>query len=170
MNLRVHGAPPRAWGRPRRHRVVITFVNRQMESMFGYDRGGLLGLPIETLVPESLRAVHSRHREGYHDAPVQRPLGEDLSLSAQRRDGTRFPVDIALSHSNTADGPLVIAAVRDMTDLYKSRGLLLVGVSLLAPDVTGEVIAALLPEAALGIPAVVQGHRPFRALPAIEVG
>jgi len=97
--------------------VVITFVNRRWESMFGYDRGGLVGLPIETLAPESLREVHSGHREGYHDAPVQRPMAKDLSLSAQRRDGSRFPVDIALSHSNTANGPLVIAAVRDMTDI-----------------------------------------------------
>ena len=30
---------------------VIRFVNRQMESMFGYDHGDLVGLPIETLVP-----------------------------------------------------------------------------------------------------------------------
>jgi PAS domain S-box-containing protein len=96
---------------------VIRFVNRRMESMFGYDPGGLIGVPIETLVPESFRQVHSEHREDYVDAPVQRPMGRDLILSAQRRDGTQFPVDIALSHSDTADGLLVIAAVRDMSDL-----------------------------------------------------
>jgi len=73
--------------------------------MFGYDRRGLVGVPIEILVPKSLREVHSGHRKGYHDAPVQRPMGRDRFLSAQRRDGTRFPVDIALSHSNTADSP-----------------------------------------------------------------
>jgi PAS domain S-box-containing protein len=94
---------------------VIRFVNRRMESMFGYDRGDLVGVPIDTLVPESLRQVHSLHREGYNEAPIQRPMGTDLILSGQRRDGTQFPVDIALSHSDTADGLLVIAAVRDMT-------------------------------------------------------
>jgi len=96
---------------------MIRFVNHQMESMFGYDRGDMVGLTIETLVPESLREVHSGHREGFNDAPAQRPMGKNLILSAQRQDGTQFPVDIALSHSDTADGPLVIAAVRDMTDL-----------------------------------------------------
>lgn len=55
---------------------VIRFVNRQMESMFGYERGDMVGLPIETLVPESLREVHSGHREGYNDAPLQRPMEE----------------------------------------------------------------------------------------------
>jgi PAS domain S-box-containing protein len=96
---------------------VIRFVNRRMESMFGYDGGDLVGVPIESLVPESFRQVHGGHREVYNADPTQRPMGTDLILSGQRRDGTQFPVDIALSHSDTADGLLVIAAVRDMTDL-----------------------------------------------------
>jgi hypothetical protein len=96
---------------------VIRFVNGRMESMFGYDRGDLVGVPIETLVPQSLRHVHSAHREDFNTAPVQRPMGSELILSGQRRDGTHFPVDIALSHSDTADGQLVVAAVRDVTDL-----------------------------------------------------
>jgi len=33
---------------------VIRFVNRQTESLFGYDRDELIGQPVETLVPESL--------------------------------------------------------------------------------------------------------------------
>jgi PAS domain S-box-containing protein len=93
---------------------LIMFVNRQMESMFGYDRGDLVGLPIETLVPKALRQVHRGHRESFNAAPTQRPMGTDLILSGERRDGTRFPVDIALSHSDTAAGSLVIAAVREV--------------------------------------------------------
>ena len=96
---------------------VIRFVNRQMELMFGYDRGDLVGVPIETLVPESFRQVHGGHREGYNVAPRQRSMGSGLTLSGQRHDGSQFPVDIALSYSGTTDGQLVIAAVRDMTDL-----------------------------------------------------
>ena len=96
---------------------VIRFVNRRMESMFGYDPGDLVGLPIESLVPESLSQVHGEHREAYNGDPTQRPMGTDLILRGQRRDGTQFPVDIALSHSDTTDGLLVIAAVRDLTDL-----------------------------------------------------
>lgn len=101
---------------------VIMFVNRRMESMFGYDRGDLVGVPIESLVPESFRQVHGSHREVYNADPTQRPMGTDLTLSGQRRDGSQFPVDIALSHSDTAEGLLVIAAVRDMTDLYSENG------------------------------------------------
>lgn len=96
---------------------VIGFVNRHMESMFGYERGDLVGVSIEALVPESFQKVHMAHREGFNEAPIPRPMGTDLILNGQRRDGTQFPVDIVLSHSDTPDGTLVIAAVRDVTDL-----------------------------------------------------
>jgi PAS domain S-box-containing protein len=95
---------------------VIRFVNRQTELLFGYDRGDLVGQPIETLVPESLRQVHTTLREGYVAAPRTRATGLDLELSGRQADGSVFPVDISLSRIDTEDGALVIAAVHDMTE------------------------------------------------------
>jgi len=103
------------------HAGVIRFVNRQTELLFGYDRDDLVGAPMETLVPESVRSVHKTHREGYFAAPFTRTMGTDLELHARRRDGTQFPVDVALSHTDTEDGPMVIAAVRDMTERKKAE-------------------------------------------------
>jgi PAS domain S-box-containing protein len=103
------------------HGGVIRFVNRQTELLFGYERGDLIGAPLEMLVPESLRPVHKVHREGYVAAPFTRSMGQDLELRGRRRDGTQFPVDIALSHTDTEDGPLVIAAVRDITGRKKTE-------------------------------------------------
>jgi PAS domain S-box-containing protein len=94
---------------------VIRYVNRQTESLFGYDRDDLVGAPVETLVPESVRKVHKVRREGFVAAPTTRPMGTDLKMSGLRRDGTQFPVDIALSTMDTGEGILVIAALRDMT-------------------------------------------------------
>src|ERR1019366_4156447 len=103
------------------HAGVIGFVNHQTELLFGYDRDDVIGAPMETLVPESLRPVHKTHREAYLAAPFTRTMGTDLELHGRRRDGTQFPVDIALSHTDIEDGPLVIAAVRDMTDRKKAE-------------------------------------------------
>ena len=94
---------------------VIRFVNHQTESLFGYDRDALVGAPIETLVPESVRQAHVSHRQAYNVKPRTRRLATTPNLTGRRRDGTQFPVDIALSALETRDGVLAIAAVRDMT-------------------------------------------------------
>jgi PAS domain S-box-containing protein len=103
------------------HAGVIRFVNRQTELLFGYERDDLIGAPLETLVPESLRPIHKVNRERYVAAPFTRTMGLDLELRGMRRDGTQFPVDIALSHADTEDSPLVIAAVRNLTDRQKTE-------------------------------------------------
>ena len=63
---------------------TIRFVNRKSESLFGYDRGMLVGLPIETLVPESLRKVHNTLRAGYFGDPRTRKLGSALEVEGRR--------------------------------------------------------------------------------------
>jgi PAS domain S-box-containing protein len=100
--------------------AVIQLVNRQTERLFGYEPDDLIGLPVEVLVPESVRPAHRVHREGYIAAQRTRGMGLDLPLIGRRRDGTQFPIDVALSYLDTEDALLVIAAVRDMTDRQKA--------------------------------------------------
>ncbi|HEY8882328.1 MAG TPA: PAS domain S-box protein [Dermatophilaceae bacterium] len=94
---------------------VICLVNRQAEALFGYDRDALVGQLVEILVPKSFRMAHQAQREGYLAAPKTRSMGTEHQFSGVRRDGTEFPVDISLSHVQTGEGLLVIAALRDMT-------------------------------------------------------
>jgi PAS domain S-box-containing protein len=94
----------------------ITLVNVQAEHMFGYSRDALIGQPIETLIPERLRARHPQHIAGYMGAPRTRPMGSGLELLGRRRDGSEFPVEISLSPIGSAQGRMVAAAIRDVTD------------------------------------------------------
>jgi PAS domain S-box-containing protein len=94
----------------------IALVNTQTQQLFGYTREELLGKPVELLVPEPYRAMHSRHRSGYFADPRRRPMGSGLQLSGRRKDGSEFPVEISLSPVETEDGTLVTAAVRDISE------------------------------------------------------
>jgi PAS domain S-box-containing protein len=94
----------------------ILLVNSRTESMFGYNREELIGRTVETLVPDRLRGVHGVHRSGYHADPHVRPMGLGIDLRGRRRDGTEFPVEIALGPIETEEGVLVCAAVRDTTE------------------------------------------------------
>lgn len=75
----------------------IQLVNAQTEALFGYPREALLSQPVELLVLERFQAVHQQHRASYAQAPRTRPMGANLLLSGRRRDGSEFPVEIALS-------------------------------------------------------------------------
>ena len=84
----------------------------------------LAGQTVELLVPQGLRDQHAAERTGYAAKPCSRKMGmhPDLTLSGLRKDGSTFPVEIALIPIDTAgtlysgSGVLVYAAVRDMTE------------------------------------------------------
>ncbi|HZL04304.1 MAG TPA: PAS domain S-box protein, partial [Coriobacteriia bacterium] len=94
---------------------MIRFVNRQTESLFGYDRDQLIGRPVETLVPESLWQIYTEHRKDYFADPRTRSSGLDVVLSGRHREGTEFPINVSLSHIDTGDVLLVITAALDVT-------------------------------------------------------
>jgi PAS domain S-box-containing protein len=95
----------------------ITTVNDVAGDMFGYAPGALVGLPIETLLPERYHERHVVHRKGFTDKPSRRPMGLSLSLFGRRQNGEEFPVDISLNYEQDVAGRLrVIAFVRDATD------------------------------------------------------
>lgn len=94
----------------------IRLANARIEEWFGWHRDELIGHTIEMLVPERLRAQHLRERTGYERAPLQRPMGIDRLLSAVRKDGTEFTVEIALSPVRGDAGGGVLALIVDTSE------------------------------------------------------
>ncbi len=94
----------------------IMLVNAQTEKLFGYARGELLGESVDMLVPDRFRERHGDHRSGYRTDPRPRAMGVGLELFARRKDNSEFPVEISLSPLDSEDGPLVLSAIRDVTD------------------------------------------------------
>jgi PAS domain S-box-containing protein len=100
---------------------VIVRANGQAEGFFGYDRKELIGLQIETLVPERFRSKHPEHRRDYGAQSHIRPMGAGLELYGQRKDGSEFPVDIMLSPVEASGESYVLAVVRDVTRHKKAE-------------------------------------------------
>jgi protein-histidine pros-kinase len=95
---------------------IITVASHRTKDLFGYSRDDLIGQPVEMLIPAANRPGHPALRAGFFHQPEVRPMGAGLQLWAVRKDGSEFPVDISLSPLHTAQGTLVSAAVRDITD------------------------------------------------------
>lgn len=103
---------------------TILHVNAQTERTFGYDRAELVGQKIEVLIPERYRQRHTGHRRAYAKAPVLRPMGLGQDLHGLRKDGSEFPVEIALSPLDVEDGIVVLAAIRDATERKRAEAVI----------------------------------------------
>ena len=93
----------------------IVLLNLQAEKQFGYRRDELLGQPVTNIIPEGFaeRLIADRLRSA-EDALAQQ-IGAGIELTARRKDGSEFPIEIMLSPLESADGILVTAAIRDIT-------------------------------------------------------
>ncbi|MGA9671370.1 MAG: sigma 54-interacting transcriptional regulator, partial [Terracidiphilus sp.] len=95
---------------------VIRGANPRAAELFGHTQAELVGRPIESLVPERFRGRHPSHRENYNAHPRARQMGAAMNLFGLRKDGSEFPVDIMLKPIETAEGPVVLSFVRDVTE------------------------------------------------------
>lgn len=93
----------------------IVMANEQSVKLFGYKQEELLGQPIEVLVPPERRAKHIQYRLSYVAAPHPRPMGSGMELTALRKDGTSFPVEVSLSPIRLEEELLIASAIRDIS-------------------------------------------------------
>lgn len=94
----------------------IISANPSANKLFGYINEEIEGLTVETLIPMRYAHKHIGLREHYAKQPHSRPMGKDIKLSARRKDGSEFPVEVSLSYYKREERIYVIAFVIDITE------------------------------------------------------
>ncbi|MFZ5480860.1 MAG: PAS domain S-box protein [Myxococcota bacterium] len=99
----------------------IVLVNRETERLFGYERGEILGRPVEILVPAHLREAHRAHRQAFQQAPSARRMNGNGELWGVRKDESAFPVEVGLTPVAGEGEPFVVASVLDITERRRTE-------------------------------------------------
>lgn len=97
----------------------IAKVNPFAEKLFGYNNDEMVAQHIEILLPNSFRKRHVQHRQNYHKNPVPRTMGATLDLYGLKKDGSRFPIKISLSHMDIDGERFAIAYASDDSETKK---------------------------------------------------
>jgi PAS domain S-box-containing protein len=99
----------------------IVLLNVQAEKQLGYCRDELVGQKVKNIIPEGFaeRLIADGTRSAAEALAQQ--IGTGIELTARRKDGSDFPIEIMLSPLESTEGILVTAAIRDITERKKSE-------------------------------------------------
>jgi two-component system CheB/CheR fusion protein len=97
-------------------RGVVTSWNRAAERIFGYTAPEVVGKNVKVLMPAPYRDQHDGHIARYLQTGVARIIGKSgREVAGRRKDGTTFPLDLAVSEFHDGKGPGFVGIMRDIT-------------------------------------------------------
>lgn len=99
----------------------IVDANSAALEMFGYSRDELLGNKVDMLMPEPHSSRHKEYLDRYLQTREARVIGLGLDLTAQRKDGSRFPIHLHVGETSTSGGIYFTGIFRDTTDEVRAR-------------------------------------------------
>jgi PAS domain S-box-containing protein len=107
------------------HHGNIVEVNAAAERMFGYTAAEMVGRELASLmVPPRLREAHRRGLERYVQTGESTIVNHPLEIEGMRKDGSEFPVELAVTRPELPGPPLFCGYIRDMTERHKKDAAL----------------------------------------------
>ena len=93
----------------------IQLANPALERLFGYSSAELLGQNVSMLMPSPDREEHDGHIRRYLASGVKHIIGTGREVAAQHKDGTIFPVSIAVSEMHFDGERSFTGIIHDLT-------------------------------------------------------
>ena len=97
-------------------RGVIETFNHAAEQIFGFSSDEVLGRNLSMLMPEPDRSAHDGYLDTYAQRGTSRALEQNRELTALRRNGETFTIELRVSQISHHGERRFIGLVRDITE------------------------------------------------------
>lgn len=101
-------------------RGIVAAFSRAAEEMFGYRADEVIGHNVSMLMPEPYHHEHDGYLERYQRTGEARIIGIGREVSARRKDGSVFPIYLAVGEIR-GERPRFVGIIRDITERTRQR-------------------------------------------------
>lgn len=97
-------------------RGSIRSFNQAAEQLFLFESSEVIGKNVSMLMPQPYKREHDGYIDNYHSTGVKKIIGIGREVTGQRKDGTMFPMYLAVSEVNANEEKFFTGIVRDITE------------------------------------------------------
>ena len=148
---------------------IVESFNSAAERIFGYDADEVIGRNVKMLMPSPYVEEHDSYLSAYLETGRRKIIGIGREVVGLRKNGSIFPMDLAVSEIQLADRITFTGIIRDITerreleqevlemseqerrrigqDLHDGLGQMLTGITLISKDLERKLRAAGAKEA-----------------------
>lgn len=101
----------------------VRSVNAAAQRLFGWQAGELRGVSVNRLMPERHRHAHDGYLARYQSTGVAHVIGRGRVEAGQRRDGSRFPMQLTVSDISDSQATRFVGVIRDLTSDREAEDL-----------------------------------------------
>lgn len=98
---------------------IISSFSAAAERLFGYDTNEVVGHNVRMLMPDPDRAAHDGYIARYLSTGERRVIGYGRVVTGQRKDGSRFPMELSVGEAIANGDRIFTGFIRDLTSRQK---------------------------------------------------
>ena len=102
-------------------RGIVESFNQAAERIFGFSASEVIGNNVNMLMPSPYREEHDDYLRHYRATGEKRIIGIGREVTGRRKDGSTFPMDLAVGEVQLSGKRLFTAVVRDVTDRKRAE-------------------------------------------------
>ncbi|MET4632686.1 PAS domain S-box protein [Kaistia defluvii] len=103
---------------------LVQSFSAAAQRMFGYTAAEILGRNVKLLMPSSYREQHDGYLERYRKTGERRIIGIGRIVVGERKDGSTFPMELAIGEMHSGEQRFFTGFVRDLSERQETEARL----------------------------------------------